>query len=99
MAQDLALAYDTYGNEDPCVADVLKTYGTVLRQLKRKREAKALEKRAKLIEKNIGQRDYSRLTTSVMSSRAPPAVLPRQPRVRASNRSHTSFRSPAECNR
>lgn len=67
MAQALSMAEATYGTEDLCVADVLESYVAILRQLNRKHEAKALQKRAKVIERNASRQDYSRLTINVMS--------------------------------
>ncbi len=69
MARALSMAEATYGPEHPCVANVLEIYAVVLRQLNQKHEAKSMEKRAKLMEKNTGQRDYGRLTVNVMSPR------------------------------
>jgi tetratricopeptide (TPR) repeat protein len=67
IKQALSLAEATYGTEDFCVAEVLERYAAILKQLNRKPEARSIEKRVTLIEKNAGHRDYSGLTINAMS--------------------------------
>jgi hypothetical protein len=67
MKQAVELAELSYGSVHPAIAPVLDVYAMTERQLHRKREARSLERRAKLIRTNSGSNNYSDLTVSIQS--------------------------------
>jgi len=67
MQQSLSMAEVSYGLHDPSLVPVLVTYATVDRCLNRKRAARALEERARSIQANASEKDYSDLTISIES--------------------------------